>query len=264
MDKIVKTKLRPERDPNTILYPETSADQISDLIIFLNNKGFTTGKGGIKTITTVGSIIVGDNTQTTIAVTYQDDSVENFIIDAKNGESITEISTQGSRDDNGYTETEIDFVFSSGDRKTATVLAKNGTAGNSISSIHTIGHTVVGDETVTNVQVTFTDVGSPTQNFEIHAKNGSNGSKLYKHTIQCRDEDGMLVAIIALSIISSSFNTTSFTTQFANVLGYVIINNGTKYFALEYDSNVVALIGHNELSLDRQEIDVINDEVTPL
>lgn len=270
MDKIIKTKLRPERNPNTVLYPETSADQIPDLISFLTSKGITNGKGGIKSITSDGVEVVGDRTQTTIAVDYQDNTTQYFVIYAENGkdgESITEISTQGSRDDNGYTETEIDFVFNNGDRKTATVLAKNGATGNSISSIHTIGHTVVGNETITTVQVTFTDVGSPTQNFEIHAQNGSSDVALYKHSIICNDEDGMSVTIYALSILPLSFTTTSFTNHFknGNVLGFTINNLGTRYFTIECADNVLAFIGYdNDYKVVRQELELVNDVVTPL
>lgn len=138
--KIITTKLHPHDNENIILYPETSAEQIPDLESWV--RAHFTDEKGIKDITAGTPYIAGDNTVTPITVTLTDETTKEFSVVAKNG--VNGVDGAAGRDGNG------------------------------IVSIHTLSHSVVGDETVNNVEVIYTEEES--QTFEVHCANGANGS----------------------------------------------------------------------------------------
>lgn len=61
----------------------------------------------------------------------------------------------------------------------------NGNDGNGISSVYSVGHRVEGNETITQVDVAYTDPEKATDTFEVHAQNGAAAvqSKTYVHKI---------------------------------------------------------------------------------
>lgn len=169
---IVKTELHPEGNENTTLYPKTSADQVEGFSEAVQN--------------TVGQLPAGPKGE-----------------DGKDGVGISNITSVGTREENGYTVTDLSIELTNGTSKQADVYAKNGEngqngtngapgeKGNGIVSITTIGYTqgtgAYEGYTETNINV---DTDDETIPIKVYAKNGENGSggggdgkKYYKHTV---------------------------------------------------------------------------------
>lgn len=102
----------------------------------------------------------------------------------KNGKEITNIELYNTTIENETTVTTNKINFSDESTTLFSVVAKNGengrdgtngTNGKSVTNAHTVSHSVVGDETVTNVEFVIDGV-APNPTVEIHAKNGANGT----------------------------------------------------------------------------------------
>lgn len=148
MPNILKTNLHPEGDNSTTLYPKTSADQVEGLSEAILAQ--LPPNAGIANIEFVSSEVRDDLTVSTIKVTLLDGDTKEFEVVATNGEK----GADGLDGTNGL----------------------NGTDGNGIVSIHTIGHTTIGDEEVTTIEVAYTE--EQPQTFEVHAKNGNGSNQI--------------------------------------------------------------------------------------
>lgn len=231
---IVKTQLHPENDKDKILYPETSADQVKELINFISNSGQFSSN--IVSFTTVNVTTTGTATVSTVRVLFGDNTTKDFNITAYNGTNGTN-GTDGAnvtqiiptyirpKPNENYAYTYLSFVYSDGTNKGVNVRAYTGPQGpqgpqgtqgpqgpqgpqgdkgstgpqgpkgidgNNITSVHTLSHSVVGNETITRVEVVFNDPDTtPSQIFEVHAQNGSGGgSELYTAKLNLSNMDG--------------------------------------------------------------------------
>lgn len=70
-----------------------------------------------------------------------------------------------------------------------------GEQGRGITSVQAISHREENNETITTCQAVFNS-GTPSE-FEVHAKNGSGGTKLYKHVIQFSESSNWFINIIS-------------------------------------------------------------------
>lgn len=77
----------------------------------------------------------------------------------------------------------------------------NGVDGNGISSIFSLSHHVDGDETITNVEVSYTQEGKSDDIFDVHAKNGKT---VYQYSFSTTDSTPILCTFFSSEEIDVS------------------------------------------------------------
>lgn len=140
---------------------------------------------GVQEVAAGTSTVNEENTLTPIEITLTNGTKQTFNITAANGQNgvgIRDIVAGPAINQGSQTQTELSIYKTDSEEPTmATVYAYNGENGNGIVSIHTLSHRTEGEEEITTVEVV-TD--ADTQQFEVHAQNGSGMAEpLYAYDI---------------------------------------------------------------------------------
>lgn len=148
------------------------------------------GAAGVGVQKFVGGIptVNEEFTVTPIEITLTDGTKQTFNVSAANGEDgvgITDIVAGSPINQGAQTRTDLSIYKTNSEEPIiASVYAyngENGENGNGIVSIHTLSHRTEGEEEITTVEVVMDE---NTQQFEVHAQNGSGGAEpLYAYDL---------------------------------------------------------------------------------
>lgn len=181
----------------------------------------------------------------------------------KDGIGITDITTQGSRQIDGYTETEIDVELSDGSTpKTFTVLAKNGEPTDPFVLTSTVTGLVASGESQT-IQININKgVGTPTvgQGIEVFTYISNDLYRFIGTITSINNQDGQtLLTIVTVAgsnmlINKSSIIHNQFTTNNVNI----IFSNAPSL--LSYDIQYSSLVQENgEIKIIRKNLEVMDN-----